>query len=104
MEINNMRIDSSQPTHSTNDAEQVKRSSQDKAQAAKTAPATATDSARISDQSLALQKHLQTIKAQPEVRQDKVDAIKQAMANGTYSVSNQQLGDKMFNDLLKRQG
>ena len=99
-----MRIDSSQPTQNTGDAEQVKRSSQDKTQASKNAATSATDSARISPQSLALQKHLQTVNAQPEVRQDKVDAIKQAIANGTHSVSNQQLGDKMFNDLLKRQG
>jgi negative regulator of flagellin synthesis FlgM len=104
MEINKMRIDSSQPTQNTGDAEQIKRTPQDKTQAAATAKTAATDSARISPQSLALQKHLQTIKAQPEVRQDRVDAIKQAMANGTYSVSNQQLGAKMFNDLLKRQG
>lgn len=99
-----MRIDSSQPTQNTGDAEQVKRTQQDKTQSSATAKAAATDSARISPESLALQKHMQTIKAQPEVRQDKVDAIKQAMANGTYSVSNQQLGDKIFNELLKRQG
>jgi len=104
MEINKMRIDSSQPTQNTGDVDQVKRSQQDKTQTAKPAPTSTTDSARISPQSLALQKHLQTVKAQPEVRQDKVDAIKQAMANGTHSVSNQQLGEKMFNDLLKRQG
>jgi len=98
-----MRIDSSQPTQNAGDAEQVKRSPQDKTQASKTAAPAATDSARISPESLALQKHLQTIKNQPEVRQDRVDAIKQAMASGTHAVSNQQLGDKLFNDLLKRQ-
>lgn len=36
----------------------------------------------------------------PDVRQERVNALRQAISNGSYQVSNQQLGDAMGKDLL----
>ncbi len=38
----------------------------------------------------------------PEIRQERVDAIKQARAAGTHNVSDSQLADAMFKELFKR--
>ena len=38
----------------------------------------------------------------PEVRQERVDALRQAMSNGSYQVSDQQLSDAIGSDLLGR--
>ena len=47
---------------------------------------------------------LQQLKAQisqmPEVRQDRVDALRQAVSSGSYQVSDQQLSDAIGSDLL----
>jgi flagellar biosynthesis anti-sigma factor FlgM len=38
--------------------------------------------------------------AVPEVRQDRVAALQQAIASGTYNVSGQQIAQAMSSDLL----
>jgi len=38
----------------------------------------------------------------PEIRQERVDAIKQARAAGTHNVSDSQLVDAMFKEFFKR--
>lgn len=88
-----MRINSFDPTQNIGDTEQVNRK-QDK----KTAQATATeqDGAQISTQ---LQQRLAQA---PEVRQDRIDAIKQARDAGTYNVSDTQLAGAMFKEFFNR--
>ncbi len=38
----------------------------------------------------------------PDIRQDKVDQLRQAIASGTYSVTDEQLADAMIRDALRR--
>ena len=38
----------------------------------------------------------------PEIRQDRVDQLRQAISSGTYSVSDQQLAQAMLSDGLNR--
>ena len=40
--------------------------------------------------------------AAPDVRQERVDQLRQAIASGTYSVSDEQLADAMLRDLMQR--
>ena len=37
------------------------------------------------------------VAAAPDVREDKVNAIKQALASGTYNVSMEEVADKLIN-------
>ncbi len=50
--------------------------------------------------------HLQnfeTVVAQaPEIRQERVDQLRQAISSGTYSVSDEQLADAMLRNILQR--
>ncbi len=95
-ETNNMRIDSFQPSQNINDSEQVKRRQQEKPAPAQ---APAQDSAELSAHGRNLQETLSTT---PDIRQERVDAIKKAMDAGTYNVSNSQLADAMVNEFFKR--
>ena len=38
----------------------------------------------------------------PDIRQDRVEQLRQAIASGTYSVSDEQLADAMLRDTLQR--
>ena len=38
----------------------------------------------------------------PDIRQDRVDQLRQAVTSGTYSVSDEQLADAMLRDALQR--
>lgn len=54
------------------------------------------DSVQISDFGRDLQVAKEAIAATPDVREDKVNAIKTAMANGTYNVPMSALADKLL--------
>ncbi len=54
------------------------------------------DSVEISQLGKDIQVAKQAVKAAPDVREDKVAAVKAAMANGTYSVSDDELADKLL--------
>ena len=59
-------------------------------------PATEQDGVQVSSQ-------LQARLAQtPDVRQDRIDAIKAARENGTYNVSDSQLAGAMFKEFFNR--
>jgi len=59
-------------------------------------PSSQQDGAQISPQ---LQERLAQA---PDVRQDRVDAVKQARDSGTYNVSDGQLADAMFKEFFNR--
>jgi flagellar biosynthesis anti-sigma factor FlgM len=90
---NKMRIDSFQSSQNIGDSEQVSRKQDKKALPPQTP---VQDSAQLS---VTLQEKL--AKA-PEVRHDRVAAIKQAMDAGTYNVSDSQLAGAMFKEFFKR--
>jgi flagellar biosynthesis anti-sigma factor FlgM len=88
-----MRINSFDQSQSIGTTDQVSRK-QDK----KTlqTPAADQDGAQVSPQ---LQQRLAQT---PEVRQDRIDAIKQARDAGTYKVSDEQLSGAMFKEFFNR--
>jgi flagellar biosynthesis anti-sigma factor FlgM len=89
-----MRINPFQQPQDISTTEQVNRT-QDK-KAAQNTPAPAQDGVQLSSQ---LQRRLAQT---PEVRQDRVNSIKQAMQDGTYNVSDSQLADAMFKEFFTR--
>jgi len=67
----------------------------------RSAPAgSGADQAKLSVNRDTIQQLKSSLSQVPEVRQDRVDALRQAINSGTYQVSDQQLGDAMANDLL----
>ena len=88
-----MRIDSFQHSQNVGESEQVSRK-QDKKPLPPQAPV--QDGAQLSAQ---LQEKLAQA---PEVRHERVAAIKQAREAGTYSVSDSQLADAVFKEFFKR--
>lgn len=43
----------------------------------------------------------QAVSAAPDIRQDKVEEIKQKLASGNYEISLEDLADKMINDFFE---
>jgi anti-sigma28 factor (negative regulator of flagellin synthesis) len=88
-----MRINPSDHTQDVATTEQVNRK-QDKKAVQTSAPA--QDGVKISPQ---LQERLAQT---PEVRQDRIEAIKSARAAGTHNVSDSQLTDSLFKEFFNR--
>ena len=57
------------------------------------------DEAQFSDHATLGSSLLQRMAEVPDVRQEKVDHLRQAVNEGTYSVSSDQIADAMLNDL-----
>jgi flagellar biosynthesis anti-sigma factor FlgM len=63
-------------------------------------PALSSDRAQFSVDGEKVQQLKGNLAAVPEVRQDRVAALQQAIASGTYNVSGQQIAQAMSSDLL----
>ena len=61
------------------------------------------DQAQLSVDSQTIQQLQTSLSQVPEVRQERVNALRQAVSNGTYKVSDQQLSDAIGSDLLAGQ-
>jgi flagellar biosynthesis anti-sigma factor FlgM len=61
------------------------------------------DQAQLSVDGQTVQRLKANLSQVPEVRQERVDALRQALGNGSYQVSDQQLGDAIASDLLAGQ-
>jgi negative regulator of flagellin synthesis FlgM len=59
--------------------------------------------AQLSVHNQSIQQLKSNLSQVPEVRQERVDALRQAVSNGSYQVSDQQLSDAMGSDLLAGQ-
>ncbi len=55
-----------------------------------------SDAVSLSEQAKTLAAARRAVDSAPDIRQDKVDAIKQAISDGTYSVSARELARKMI--------
>jgi len=88
-----MRINSAHPTQNTTETPQVSRRQEKKVQ-----PAPAQDTAQISEHARVQQALAKT----PEIRQERVAAIKQQMDAGTYKVTDSQLADSMVKEMSKK--
>lgn len=60
------------------------------------------DQAQLSADSQTIQQLKTTLSQVPEVRQGRVEALRQAMSAGSYQVSDQQLSDAIASDMLTR--
>jgi len=60
------------------------------------------DQAQLSVDNNTIQQLKANLSQVPEVRQERVDALRQAVSNGSYRVSDQQLSDAIGSDLLGR--
>lgn len=66
-------------------------------------PSTSIDSndqTQFSASNSTVQQLQSTLSQTPEVRQDRVEALRQAVASGSYQVSDQQLANAMASDML----
>ena len=93
-----MRVDLR--THGTEPAEQ---STTERARAGAASGSFGTDSApldqaRFSFDQARVQDLESQVLAQPEVRQEKVDSLRESIGHGEYSVSDSQIADAMFAD------
>ena len=61
------------------------------------------DQAQLSVNNDTIQQLKANLSQVPEVRQERVDALRQAVSDGSYQVSDQQLSDAMGSDLLAGQ-
>jgi len=60
------------------------------------------DQAQFSADSQTIQQLKAQLSQVPEVRQDRVNALRQAVSSGSYQVSDQQLSDAMAGDWLNQ--
>ena len=68
-----------------------------------TPAASGQDQAQLSVDNQTIQQLKAHLSQVPEVRQERVNALRQAVSNGTYKVSDQQLSDAIGSDLLAGQ-
>jgi len=61
-----------------------------------------TDEAQFSVDSGKVQQLKSSLSGVPEVRQDRVAALQQSIASGTYKVSGQQIAEAMSSDLSEK--
>jgi len=95
-----MRIDAALPIPENQPTQKVANSGAN-AQQGTAAPVTSgQDKAQLSVDSGTVQQLKSTLSQLPEVRQDRVNALRRAVSSGSYQVSNQQLADAIGSDLL----
>ncbi|KJS19046.1 MAG: hypothetical protein VR72_20080 [Clostridiaceae bacterium BRH_c20a] len=58
------------------------------------------DEMRVSSEAQIMSKILQTAKNAPEIREEKVNEIRNAIKQGTYNVSTEDVAEKMLNGIL----
>lgn len=67
---------------------------------AKSNKVAAKDTVEISKQAKELQVAKNAVKQSPDIRQEKVEAIKRQMATGTYDVSNKEVASKIVDSIF----
>jgi flagellar biosynthesis anti-sigma factor FlgM len=98
-----MRIDAALPLPENQSPSKV-ASTGSSAQQGRPAPVeSGQDQAQLSVDSATVQQLKTSLSQVPEVRQARVDALRQAVGSGNYQVSNQQLSDAIRSDLLAGQ-
>ena len=59
-----------------------------------------TEHIAISSKAKDIQKATEAVNAAPDIRIEKVDRIKEEISNGTYSVSSEQLAEKILENII----
>jgi len=88
-----MRIDGALPLPENLQTPQAANSGSPAALSSSASVESGQDQAQLSRDSGTVQQLKTMLSQVPEVRQDRVDALRQAIGNGSYQVSDQQLGD-----------
>ncbi len=72
-------------------------------QASSTSKSTGAETVTLTEQSQKLNESLFSQASQPPINRDKIDAIKQALADGTYVIDNAKIAEKLqtFERLLE---
>ena len=98
-----MRIDAPLPLPENLQPHKVARSGSSTQQSRPAPVDSGQDQAQLSVDSDTVQQLKANLSQVPEVRQERVNALRQAMSSGSYQVSDQQLSDAMGSDLLAGQ-
>ena len=94
-----MRVDGPQSAPANLQPERVSKPSSSAPPSRPSSVDSAQDQARLSLDGKKLAALKATLAQLPEVRQDRVNALRQAVAKGNYGVSDQQLSDAIASDL-----
>ena len=97
-----MRIDAPLPLPENMQTPNVTRSVSSAPQSPAAQVTSGQDKAQLSVDSATVQQLKSTLSQLPEVRQERVNALRQAVNDGSYQVSNLQLADAIGSDLLGR--
>ena len=95
-----MRIDSPLPLAENLPSANVTRSGSSAQQIPAAPVSSDQDKTQFSIDGGTVQQLKSALSQLPEVRQERVNALRQAVNNGSYQVSNQQLADAIGSDLL----
>jgi len=88
----NLGISEQQPTDRVGGASSASRP------APSAASGSGSDEATLSPDALRLSELSSTLASVPEIRQDRVAPLRQAISNGTYAPTNDQIAQAMMND------
>jgi flagellar biosynthesis anti-sigma factor FlgM len=95
-----MRIDAALPLPENQQTPKVASSGSSVQQSRSTPANSSQDQTQLSVNNDTIQQLKANLSQVPEVRQERVDALRQAVSNGSYQVSDQQLSDAIGSDLL----
>ena len=98
-----MRIDAALPLPENQQTPKVATTGSSTSQSRSAAAGPTEDQAQLSGDIAKVQQLKASLSQVPEVRQERVNALRLAMGSGTYQVSDQQLGDAIGSDLLAGQ-
>jgi negative regulator of flagellin synthesis FlgM len=95
-----MRIDGSFPLPESLQSDKVARSGSQTQQSSSAPVNSGQDQTQLSVGGQTIQQLKSSLSQVPEVRQERVDALRQVVSSGSYQVSDQQLSDAIGSELL----
>jgi negative regulator of flagellin synthesis FlgM len=95
-----MRIDSALPPSENVQSQNVTSRGPSTHQTPSLSAGSTQDQAQLSIDSNTIQQLQARLSQVPDVRQDRVNALRQAVNNGSYQVSDQQLSDAIASDMF----
>lgn len=95
-----MRIDAALPLPENLQTQKTAGSGPSTSQSSSATVGSSQDQAQLSVDNGTIQQLTASLSQVPDVRQERVEALRQAVSNGTYQVSDQQLSDAIASDML----
>ncbi len=95
-----MRVDAALSFPENTQPDKVGQSGSTTQKSRPAAVATGQDQAQLSVDSATIQQLNVKLAQLPDVRQDRVDALRQAVSTGSYQISDQQLGNAIASDMF----